>query len=504
MFDIIIRNGTVIDGAGAPPRETDVAVKDGRIVEVGTISHDAETAQEIDAAGMVVSPGFIDIHTHAESNLLENPEAWNYVSQGVTTAIGGNCGSGPFPIRNYEEKAGGCDLGINLGLLVGHNTVRSRVMGTEDRAATGEEIVRMKALVAEAMDEGAFGISTGLKYIPGAYAKTDEVIEVVRAAGRHGGIYATHMRDEGLDLIPSIEEAVEIGREAEAPLQISHYKAIGRKMWGKSGQMLQMVDAANASGQDVGFDQYPYTASSTGLSILFPAWSLAGGGEACLARWKDPETRVKIREHIVFTIMEDRGGGDPANVVIVDSPCDAAFNGRDLGDISRDAFGGDHVENVAETVIRLAEAGRHSCIFHCMDEEDVETIMAHPSGVVASDSHTIGPDETHPHPRNYGTFPRVLGHYVRETGILTLPEGIRKMTGAAADRLGLRDRGVIQKGRAADLVVFDPATVADRATWDEPLKTAAGISHVMVNGCLQMADGQPTGERGGRFLRRAR
>ena len=501
MFDTVIRNGQVIDGTGMPARKVDVAVKDGRIVEVGTIGREVEAEREIDAAGRAVSPGFIDIHTHAESSLLENPTAWNYVSQGVTTAIGGNCGGGPFPVRDYAEKADGCDLGINLGLLVGHNTVRSRVMGTENRPSTGDEVREMKDLVFEAMDEGAFGISTGLKYIPGAYAKTDEVIEVVRETAKRGGIYATHMRDEGLDLIESIEEAIEIGREAKAPLQISHYKAVGRKMWGRSEQMLSMVDSANVGDQDVTFDQYPYTASSTGLQILFPAWAPAGGKAACIERWQDPATRQKIREHIVFTIMEDRGGGDPANIVIVSSPYDAGFNGQDLGSISRDAFGGDDIETVAETVIQLAEAGHHSCIYHCIDEDDVQTIMRHPSGVVASDSHTIAPDETHPHPRNFGTFPRVLGRYVREAGVLTLPEAIRKMTGAVADRLGLRDRGVIETGRSADLVVFDTETVEDRATWDDPLQAAVGISHVLVNGRIEMADGQPTDGMGGRFLR---
>ena len=501
-YDIIIRNGLVIDGTSSKPVVADVAVSGGRIAEVGQMGPGVGSKQETDAAGKVVAPGFIDIHTHADGGLLNHPQALNYISQGVTTAIGGNCGGGPLPIGDYAEKVDASDVGINIGVFVGHNAVRNRAMGSEDRAPSQDELNTMRDLVSKAMEEGAFGLSSGLKYIPGAYARTDEVIELAKAAAAHGGVYMTHMRDEGLKLIESIEEAITIGREAGLPLQISHFKAIGKSMWGRAGEMLSMVDEARASGQDVTFDQYPYTASSTGLNVLFPPWALEGGRKAYMAKWQDPDTRSRIREHIEFTLMEDRGGGDPANVVVVTSPYDAAFNGMDLGSISTRLLGDSAMETVTEAVIRLAESGHHPCIFHCLHEDDVQELMQHPAGLVASDSHILAPDAEHPHPRNLGTFPRVLGHYVRECEVLPLPEAIRKMTGAVAGRLGLGDRGLVREGHWADLVVFDPDTVADRATWDDPLQPAVGIHHVLVNGRVAMADGKPNGALAGRFLRR--
>ena len=499
--DIIIRNGQIIDGTGAEPVRADLAVRDGHIAKIGVI-HSSQGSREIDATGQVISPGFIDIHTHAESNLLKYPDAWNYLSQGVTTTIGGNCGGGPLPVRDYADRAVPADMGINLGLLAGHNAIRGKAMGSENRAPTPAELDRMKALLGEAMEDGAYGFSSGLRYVPGAYAKTDEVIDLARVASAHSVIYVTHMRDEGLGLIESVQESILISREAGLPLQISHFKAVGKKMWGRAGEILGLVDSARAAGQDVTFDQYPYTASSTGLTVLFPSWALAGGRETCLERWKNPDVRKKIHTGIIFSLMEDRGGGDPANVVLVSSPYDAAFGGMHLGEVTDKLFGNTTIENVAEAVIRLSEAGRHPCVFHCMDENDVQRIMQHPAGLIASDSHIVPPDETHPHPRNFGTFPRVLGHYAREQHLFSLPEAIRKMTGAVAQRLDLPDRGLIKKGHRADLTVFDPHTIADRATWTQPKQTAAGIHHVLVNGQVAIENGQPTGKMAGTFLKR--
>ena len=499
--DVIIRNGQIIDGTGAEPVRADLAVRDGRIVEVGVIRR-GQCGREIDATGLVVSPGFIDIHTHAEANLLKYPDAWNYLSQGVTTAIGGNCGGGPIPLEDYASRAEPADMGINLGLLAGHNAIRGKAMGSENRAPTSAELNRMVDLLREAMEDGAYGFSSGLRYVPGAYAKTDEVIALARVASAHGVIYVTHMRDEGLGLIESVQESILIGREAGLPLQISHFKAVGKKMWGRAGEILDLVDSARSAGQDVTFDQYPYTASSTGLTVLFPSWALAGGRATRLEKWKTPDVRNKIRDGIIFNLMEDRGGGDPANVVLVTSPYDAAFGGMHLGEVTDKLFGNTTIENVAETVIRLSEAGHHPCVFHCMDENDVQRIMQHPAGLIASDSHIVPPDETHPHPRNFGTFPRVLGHYVRDPKLLPLPEAIRKMTGAVAQRLGLIDRGLIKNGHRADLTVFDPNTIADRATWTQPKQTAVGIHHVFVNGQVAMENGQQTGKMAGMFLKR--
>ena len=501
-YDVIIRNAEVVDGTGAGPARADVAVRDGKIAKVGAIDAGEACERSVDAGGLMVSPGFIDIHTHADGGLLKHPEAWNYLSQGVTTAIGGNCGGGPLPVRDYADRAGSSEMGINLGVLVGHNAVRRKAMGTEDRAPTSGELSQMEATVREAMEEGAFGLSSGLKYIPGAYARTDEVVELARAAAGSGGIYVTHMRDEGLDLIDSVREAIRIGEDAEIPLQISHFKATSNRMWGRTGEVLAMVDDARAAGRDVTFDQYPYTASSTGLTVLFPAWALEGGSKGYTKRWGEPDIRRKIREGIIRSLLEDRGGGDPANVVVVSSPYDASLNGKDLKEIKAGFFDEVTLENAAETAIRLAETGRHSCIFHCMSEDDVQDIMVHPAGLVASDSHIVTPDETHPHPRNFGTFPRVLGYYVRELGLLSLPEAVRKMTGAVARRLGMERRGTVEEGNWADLVVFDPETVGDRATWTEPKLTAVGIHHVFVNGKMAMANGESTGGMAGGFLKR--
>ena len=501
LYDVIIRKGWVVDGTGGEPIRADVAVKDGKIAKVGVIDDDTGT-QVIDAAGLMVSPGFIDIHTHADGNLLKHPDAWNYLSQGVTTAIGGNCGGSPLPIHDYRDRAISAELGINLGLLVGHNTVRRKAMGTEDRAPTSEELTQMKTSVEEAMAEGAFGLSSGLKYIPGAYARTEEVTELARVAARSGGVYATHMRDEGLDLIASVQESIKIGEDAEIPLQISHLKSTSTSLWEKVGAVLGMIDDARASGQDVTFDQYPYTASSTGLTVLFPAWSLEGGSKGFTKRWGEPDIRRKIREGIVHNLLEDRGGGDPANVVVVTSPYDASFNGRDLKAITAEFFDEVTLENVAETAIRLAESGRHACIFHCINEDNVREIMQHPAGLIASDSHIVTPDEAYPHPRNFGTFPRVLGHYVRELGVLSLTEAVRKMTGAVAQRLGMNQRGTVAEGNWADLVVFDPDEIGDLATWTEPKETAVGMHYVFVNGEMAIDKGQPTGGMVGGFLKR--
>jgi dihydroorotase/N-acyl-D-amino-acid deacylase len=501
-YDLIIRNGLVLDGTGKEGIQADVAVRGGKIVAVGTLPEDAKAKHVIDASGKVVAPGFIDIHTHAERKLLRFPNIENYITQGVTTVVGGNCGGSPLPIGAYFAKAESLRIAVNLALLVGHNTVRRRVMGSENRAPTPEELEQMKDLVRQAMEDGAIGLSTGLKYIPGAYSRTEEVIELAKVAAEYGGIYATHMREEGRGLFMAIREALTIGREAGIPVQISHFKAVGKPMWGSSLKMLALIDSARHAGLKVTFDQYPYPATSTTLGVLVPAWAFAGGRKVYLERWKDPETRKKIKEGIVDNILLDRGGGDPASVVIVESEYDSTLDGMNLREITKRFFGKVTMENVAETVLRLLEKGRHSCIFHCLSEEDVQRIMQHPAGMVASDGHTVSPDESFPHPRNYGTFPRVLGRYVRELSILTLPEAIRKMTGAVAQKLGFEHRGVLKVGNWADIVVFDPEKVIDTATWEKPKQFAEGIEHVLVNGEFVVRDGRITGKRPGKVLRR--
>lgn len=501
-YDVIIRGGQVLDGTGAPAVKADVGVRGGKIVRIGRIPENAKARAVVDAAGMIVAPGFIDIHTHTERKLLRYPDIRNYTSQGVTTVIGGNCGGSPLPIGAYFARAESTKIAVNLALLVGHNTVRRKVMGSENRAPTPEELEKMKALVRRAMEDGAIGMSTGLKYIPGAYAKTDEVVALAKVVAEYGGIYATHMRDEGRGLFPSIYETLTIGREANIPVEISHFKAVGKPMWGSSRRMLAIVDSARAAGMDVVYDQYPYTATSTTLGVLLPAWAFAGGRKVYLKKWKDPAIRAKIKAGIIDNIVHDRGGGDPASVVIVESEYDSTLDGLNLAQITRRFFGKVTLENAAETVIRLLEHGRHTCVYHCLNEEDVQRILKHPVGLVCSDGHTVSPDESYPHPRNYGTFPRVLGHYVRELHLLSLPEAVRKMTGAVADRLGFKHRGKLKEGNWADIVVFDPNTIIDRATWDNPKQFSVGINQLLVNGVFVIKDGQFTGKRPGMVLKR--
>jgi len=500
-YDILIKNGVVIDGSGKPRYTADVGINGGKVVAIGSLWA-LITEIDIDASGKVVCPGFIDLHTHAERNILEVPAVENYTRQGVTTVVGGNCGGSPFPVGEFIQSVEDKGIALNLILLVGHNTVRTQVMGTENRAPTEEEMLMMKGLVSQAMEEGAFGFSTGLKYIPGNYASTDEVVALTGVAASYGGFYATHMRDEGLKIIESVQEAIEIGRRTNAPIQISHHKVVGKGMWGRSEETLRLIDEAHEQGLDITFDQYPYTATSTGLTVLFPAWSLAGGPDSVKIRLDDPRTRQRIKEGIEFNILHDRGGGDPASVVVVSHRADSTLAGKDLAEITRMRGRRPTVANAAETLMELVYEGGGSGIYHCLGEDDVIRIMRHPLGTVGSDGSTVLFGEGIVHPRSYGTFPRVLGRYVREQSILTLEEAIRKMTSLPAERLGLEDRGLIHKGSRADVVVFDPTTILDNATFLNPHQYSTGIEYVIVNGQMVIGNGVYTGERPGHMLRK--
>ncbi len=501
-YDVLIVNGRIIDGTGSDAVRTDLAIRDGKIIDIGSFDADQKTRRTIDAEGLIVAPGFIDIHTHAERKLLRYPAAENYLTQGVTTVVGGNCGGSPLSLRKYIRKVDSTGIAINLALLAGHNTIRRKVMGSENRKPTAEELVQMKKLVKQAMADGAFGLSTGLKYIPGAYAATEEVVALAQVVAESGGIYATHIRDEGLGLIGAVQEALIIGDQANIPVEISHLKAMGKSMWGSSEKVLAMIDSARAAGLDITFDQYPYTATGTGLGALFPAWSLAGGRSVYAKEWQKPEIHRKVKAGVVYNLKYDRGGGNPANVVVISSSYDPSLSGMNLAQITSRFFPETTIENAAETAIRLMLAGRHSCIYHSLSEEDVQRIMEHPVGLVASDSHTVSPDEALPHPRNYGTFPRVLGHYVRELHLLTLAQAVHKMTGAVADRLNLSGRGIIAKGKWADIVIFNAQTIKDRATWSKPKQVSDGIQYVFVNGKVVLEKGKSITQKPGKFIKR--
>jgi dihydroorotase/N-acyl-D-amino-acid deacylase len=430
------------------------------------------------------------------------PDAQSAARQGVTLALGGPDGGGPWPFKTYLDSADKAGLGINVAYLVGHNTIRREVMGTVNRAPTPAELTKMKDMVAQGMREGAFGLSTGLLYIPGTYSKTEEVVELAKVAAASGGIYTSHLRNEGLGLLSGVAEALEIGRQAKIPVVLTHHKAVGQKMWGKSVVTLRMVDSARRAGTDVMIDQYPYTASSTGFGVLVPAWAQAGGTAEFRKRLNDPELRNAIEKGILELLLNDRGGGDISRVQFANVSWDPTLNGKTLADLVRRGGKEPTPENAVPVVIDVMLKGGASNIFHVIDEGDVRRIMAHPMTMVASDGRLSEPGASVPHPRNYGTFPRVLGEYVRVQKVLTLENAVQKMTGMPAKRLGLSDRGCLREGCAADVTVFDPATISDKGTFTNPHQYPVGIDWVFVGGQAVVADGKFTTARPGHVLRK--
>ncbi len=498
--DILIINGTLYDGTGAEPLENiDIAIDGDKIVAIGDLEDEHMAMKVYDAEGLAISPGFIDVHAHLNP-ILEMPDAESHVRQGVTLALGGPDGSCPWPLEDHFDTLETLGLGMNVAYLAGHNTIRGEVMGLEDRAPTDEELEQMKSLVREAMEAGAFGLSTGLKYLPGAFSEVEEVIELSRITSQMGGIYTSHLREEGLGLIPAVKEAILISREADIPVVLTHHKAIGQRMWGKSKETLALVDSARNVGLDIMTDQYPYIASYTGISVLIPAWARAGGQKAFMQRIDDPVLRDSIKAGIVFNILNDRGGGDLNRIQFAKVDWDQNLEGKTLKFFVEQQGLEPTPENGAEMVIKAQSNGGASAVYFAMDEGDVERIMKHPMNMIASDGRLSRLGVGHPHPRWYGTFPRVLGYYVREKGVLTLTDAIRKMTGLPASRLGLTDRGQIELGYFADIVVFDPETIIDKATFEDPHQYPEGIRLVFVNGQLTVTGADFTETRAGRVI----
>ncbi|MCY4075933.1 MAG: D-aminoacylase [Acidobacteria bacterium] len=498
-FDLLIRGGRLVDGTGNPWVRGDVAVRGDRIARIGHLP-DAVAERVIDAAGLVVAPGFVDPHTHAVRGIYDVPTADNYLLQGVTTLTEGNDGASPWPVGEHLARIAATRISPNWAVFAGQGTIRRRVLGNEEREPTRDELERMRTLVARAMEEGALGLSTGLFYVPGSFADTAEIIALAEVAGRHGGIYISHMRDEALRLLDSVRETIRIGEEAAVPVQMTHHKAVSRDMWGRSAESLALVDAARARGVDITIDQYPYTASQTSITAVVPQWAQAGGTGELIERLRDPETRRRIREEIVYRIEHDRGGGDPANIVIGLSSWDRSLEGRSLADILIGRGVEPTVATAADLVMEIVERGGARAIYHAMDEGDVERIMRHPATAIGSDGGISVFGESVPHPREYGTFARVLGRYVRDRGVLTLEEAVRKMSAATAQRIGLRARGLLREGFFADIAVFDPERVIDRATFEQPHQYAEGVEYVLVNGVVVVDAGEHTGARPGRVL----
>lgn len=499
-YDLVIRNARIVDGTGAPWYRGELAVRGDTLVRIAPTIEPAG-ARVIDAAGRVVAPGFIDIHTHARRGIFQVPTADNYVRQGVTTVLEGPDGSSAVPLAPFLAKLEALQKSVNIGSFIGQGSVRSEVIGNVDRKATPDEILKMQALVEQGMRDGAFGLSTGLFYVPGSFTPTEEVIELAKAAARFGGMHKSHQREESIRLLDSVRETIAIGEGGGLPTQITHHKVIGKANWGRSVDTLRLVEEARARGVDVTSDQYPYTASSTSVqSALLPAWALEGGRQQVEARLKDPDTRAKVLADTVVAIRDARGGGDPKNVQFANCGFDTSLNGKTLADLTRQRGLEPTIEHAAEATLWLVEQGGCQGIFHAMSDEDVERILAHPTTMIGSDGEVPTFGRANPHPRSYGTFARVLGMYVREKKTLTLEEAVRKMSSFPAARLRIADRGLLRPGMKADLVIFDPGTVRDTATFQQPHSYAEGFSHVIVNGEVVFENGAMTAARPGRVL----
>lgn len=499
QFDTIIRNGKIVDGSGNPWYLSDVGIIDDRIVEIGDLSA-ANTDQIIDASGLVVAPGFIDPHTHALRGIFDVPIAESALLQGVTTLTEGNDGSSPYPIDEHYAAIVARQISPNWGVFVGQGTIRSEVIGAEDREPTAAELEQMKAMVAQAMEQGALGISTGLFYVPGSFTSTEEVIELATVAAEYNGIYISHMREEAAQLIDSVEETIRIGEEANIPVQMTHHKVIGVENWGSSVESLALVDQARSRGVDITIDQYPYTASQTGINALIPQWAQEGGRERMLERINSDETRPTIKDEVVFKILYDRGGGHPENVFISRNSWDPDMAGKNLAELTVEKGMEPTPENAADVVFDIIRGGGATAVYHAIGPDDVDRIMQHPATAIGSDGPVGIFGEGAPHPRQYGTFARVLGLYVRERGIISLEEAVRKMSSQTARRLGIHDRGLITENYFADIAIFDADEIIDKATFEDPHQYAVGMKYVFVNGTLVVEDGQHTGARPGRIV----
>ncbi|HID10939.1 MAG TPA: D-aminoacylase [Candidatus Latescibacteria bacterium] len=495
MVDVLIRGGMILDGTGGEPFRADLAVEGDRIVDIGNLPH-ARARRVIDAEGLFVAPGFVDPHTHAhdeaEGGVLKIPDADNFLRQGVTTVVAGNCGGSPLPVGEHLEQVDDMEILTNYALLVGHGSVRKAVMGLAARPATTEELKQMRELVRRAMEEGALGMSTGFMYIPGAYAPLEEVIALAKEVARRSGVFTSHIRDEGARLLESVEEVVRVCREAEVPAQISHLKAWGRGGWGKAEAVLELLDGARTQGLPLTSDQYPYTASYTGLQSLVPEWGLAE--DKLEERLKDPEQGRVLRKGIAEKM--DLAGGPEAILITL---CEARpeLEGKTLIQAAEE-MGKDPIGAVEELVL----SGSVSAVYFSMSEEEVKAIARHPAVMVGSDGHLRRFGVGVSHPRNYGTFPKAWRWFVREEKFWTPQEAVRRMSGMAAEKFGLKGKGFLKKGYFADVVVFHPEEFRDLATFRDGHRYPEGVLYVLVNGKVAVEEGR-TAERGyGRVLRR--
>ena len=528
-FDLVIRNARIVDGANTPWFRGDVGVRDGRIEYVGSLPEDVAAVTMIDAGDRVLAPGFIDMHTHNDFLLLKEPATVPKLKQGVTTIMIGQCGisaapiaadkvellnsytgfimAGATPLWNwrsfgeYLEVLDGLELGVNVGSFVGHGTIRLNVLGFESRNPTGAEVAEMRNLAHGAMEEGAFGMTSGLIYAPGVYSTDEEVEEIARGLTKKQGLYLSHMRNESVGVVESVHETIAVAEKAGIPGQVLHHKACGRKNFGKVRETLDTLEKARARGVDMTVDQYPYSASSTTLRSILPPWAHEGGVVKVIERLSDPAQRERLKREILTTDDWENmllSSGGPEGVMVVYTPETPVFEGKTLPFIA-DMMGKDPLDAAFDIIV--ANRGSDTACYFMLDEEDVKYVMKHPLVMVASDTIPSAPGAKC-HPRTNGTFPRVLGRYVREEKTLRLEEAVWKMSGFPATRLGLTKKGFIKVGMDADLVLFDQETIIDGATFEDPFGDPKGISHVFVAGRLAVTKGGYTGVAAGRVLRK--
>ena len=497
-FDFAIKNARIIDGTGNPWFKGDIGIKNGRIAKIGVISEN-DAKEIVDAKNQIVAPGFIDVHAHVE-NIFNNPSAENFIRMGVTSLVTGNCGGSVTDVGKFLNRYKETPLAVNLATLIAHGSVRRDILGTENREPTAEEMQKMEALVEKGMKDGAVGLSTGLIYVPGTYAKTEEVVALAKVAKKHNGVYASHIRDEGIKVFEAIAEAINIGEQTGIPVEISHFKIATKKFWGKTNKTLGLVRSAREKGLVVTIDAYAYTASSTSLNTILPSWALAGGLEEGKKRLADEATKKKIIEEIKKN-LKDSKFKDYSYAFVASYAPNKDFNGKNIKQIAKMVRGKDKLDAQIEQILEMYQAGGAQMVYHKMDEPDVQNILREPFTMIASDSGVRTAGEGTPHPRGYGNNVRVLGRYVRELKIITLEDAIRKMTSLPAQTFNLKDRGLIKEGFAADLVIFDEKTVSDKATFDNPHQYPVGISSVFVNGKLTFADGQMNNVRNGQALK---